>query len=80
MINCRKPDIIMKGPFWLAGVRFYVAGGTCVRKQSSTIWEGEIMKKCFRMGITVLKIVIWRGKLPVLWSQIAFYGSAVATL
>ena len=29
-------------------------------------------------GITVLKIVIWGGKSSVLWSQIAFYGNAMA--
>ena len=33
-------------------------------------------KKCIKMGITVLKIVIWGGKSSVLWLQIAFYGSA----
>ena len=36
------------------------------------------MKKCIRMGITVLKIVIWGGKTSVLRSQISFYGSADA--
>ena len=30
-----------------------------------------------RMGITVLEIVIWRGKASVLWAQIACYGSAI---
>ena len=38
------------------------------------------MKKCIRMGITVLKIVIWGGKSSVLWLQIAFYSSADALL
>ena len=32
------------------------------------------MKMCIRMGITVLKIVIWGYKSSVLWSQITFYG------
>ena len=34
------------------------------------------MANCIRKRITVLKIVIWGGKLLVLWSQIAFYGLA----
>ena len=34
--------------------------------------KDENMKKCIRMGITVLKIVLWGGKLLVLWSQTAF--------
>ena len=34
------------------------------------------MKKCIRMGITVVKIVIRGDKSPVLWLQIAFNGSA----
>ena len=33
------------------------------------------MKKCIRIGIAVLKIVIWRGQFSVLWAQIMFYGS-----
>ena len=37
------------------------------------------MKSCIRMGITVLKFVIWGGKSCVLWSQIAFYGFAGAS-
>ena len=37
------------------------------------------MNKCIRMGMTVLKIVIWRGILLVLWPQIVFYGSTGAS-
>ena len=37
------------------------------------------MKKCIKMGITVLKIVVWGGRSLVLWSQIAFYSSAKAS-
>ena len=33
------------------------------------------MKKCIKMGITVLKIVIWRDKLSVLWLKIWYYSS-----
>ena len=31
------------------------------------------MKMCIRMGITLLKIVIWGYKSSVLWSHITFY-------
>lgn len=41
--------------------------------------KGETMKECIRMGMTVLKIAIWRGKLSLLWSQNVFYGSADAS-
>ena len=37
------------------------------------------MKKCIRIGITVIKIVIWEGKSSVLRAQIAFYGSPDAS-
>ena len=37
------------------------------------------MNKRIRMGLTVMKIVIWGGKSSILWSQITFYGSAVAS-
>ena len=40
--------------------------------------KGENVKKCIRLGITALKIVIWGSKLLVLWSQIVFYGFAGA--
>ena len=33
--------------------------------------KDENVKKCIRMGITMLEIVIWRGKLSVLWLQIS---------
>ena len=41
------------------------------------VWfkRGKKWGKCIRMGITVLKIVIWKGKLSALLSQIVFYGS-----
>ena len=36
--------------------------------------KGENVKKCIRMGIPTLKIVISGGKLLVLWPQNAFNG------
>ena len=39
-------------------------------------FELQKMNESIRMGITVLKIVIWGGKSSVLRLQIAFYGSA----
>ena len=36
--------------------------------------KDEKVKKCIRMELTVLKIVIWVGKLLVSWSQFALYG------
>ena len=41
--------------------------------------KGENLKKWIRMGIKVLKIVIW-GKTLLLWSQIAFHSSVGASL
>ena len=38
--------------------------------------KDENVNNCIRMGINIAKFVIWGGKLSVLWSQIAFYGSA----
>ena len=38
------------------------------------------MRKLIRIGITVLKIDLWGGKLLVVWSQIAFYGYADMSL
>ena len=39
-------------------------------------WGGSNINRCIRMGITVLKTVIWGGKLSALCSHIAFYGLA----
>ena len=38
------------------------------------------MNECFRMGITVPRMVISGGKPSGPWSQIAFYGSAIESL
>ena len=40
--------------------------------------KDENVKKCIRMGITVLKMSFGEGKSSVLWLQIAFYGDALA--
>ena len=37
--------------------------------------ERKNVIECTRMGITVMKIVIWGCSSLVLWSQIEFYGS-----
>ena len=34
------------------------------------------MENCIRMGITVLKIVIWLVKLLILWLEFVFYSFA----
>ena len=36
------------------------------------------IKTCIRIEITVLKVVIWKGKSSVFWSQIVFYRSVNA--
>ena len=36
----------------------------------NNILKGKNVKKCIRMGITVLKIVIWEGKSSALWSEL----------
>ena len=41
--------------------------------------QDENISKNIRMRITVLDIVIWGGKVSVIWSQIALYGSADAS-
>ena len=38
--------------------------------------KDENMKKCIKMVIIAIKIVIWAGESSVLWLQIAFYRSA----
>ena len=65
--------------FSLAGVWFYVVGSACFWC-SIVAFQKESEEKCFRMGITLLKIVICRGKSSVLWSKISFYGDATKFL
>ena len=49
----------------------YPFGGHSSRE--SVRW---LLHRSTRIGITVLKIVIWGGKSSVLWSEISFYGDA----
>ena len=77
-IYCHKLDVIMKCHFPLADVWFYIAESACFRCKVVHL-QDENVKKCIRMGINVIKIVILGGKLSFLWLQIAFYISANAS-
>ena len=62
---------------WLASW-FYVAKSAHVWSKIIQFEKKSEYRKCIRMGITVLKIVIMGCKSSVLWSQIAFYQNRAA--
>ena len=60
----------------MADTRFHIAQAHMMGANLYTLKN----KKCIRMGIIVLKIVIWGDKSSVLWTEIAFYGSTNVSL
>ena len=58
---------------WLAPSFMFLAMLPCCAKCNSL--KGENVKKCIRMGISVLKIDIWGGNSLVSWSQNMLYVS-----
>ena len=76
-IYCPKPNVIMKvSSDWLKS-GFTLLEALAIDAKKYTL-KGENVKRCTRMGITVLKIVL-RGVQSFLWLQIAPYGSTGAS-
>ena len=65
---CRDSKTSSNKPFMVIEGRLYITNN----------YSNEYACTEMNLGITVFKIVIWRGKSAVLRSEISFYGDASA--